>query len=186
MAVNYYGAHRMLLATLPTLRKLSLTSTDTPRIINVTSGAGIMVSSPLGPYSASKHALEGLIDALRQELAHHEYPLHIGLIQPTIALTPIVTADLTAQFDKYLADAGISRELLDAYGGYEYQKAQWNLSAVHLRAKKDQPLILEPEDVVKAIVEEVGRSRGMKIRRPVPEFAMGLVREFPLPRTSFT
>lgn len=184
MAVNYYGAARMMLKFLPLLRtsagsfKEAPEITDQPRLVNVTSGAGIMVSSPLGPYSASKHALEGLTDSLRQELSHHEIPLHCTLIEPSIALTPIVTQDLSAQFDRYLADSNISPEVLEAYGGYEYQKAQWCLSAVHLKAKAGTSMILQPEDVVKSIVEEVARKKGMKARRPVPDFGMGLIREF--------
>ncbi len=38
-------------------------------------------------------------------------------------------------------------------------------------------MILRPEDVVKSIVEEIARKRGMKYRRPVPDFGMGLVCE---------
>lgn len=181
MAVNYYGAARMMLKFLPLLRrygadhKANPNVIDKPRLVNITSGAGIMVTSPLGPYAASKHALEALTDATRQDLLHYGHPVHCTLIEPTIALTPIVTTDLSAQWDKYVADNNISPEIMEAYGGYEYQKAQWCLSAVHLKAKPGTSMILRPEDVVRSIVEETAKKRGMKIRRPVPDFGMGLV-----------
>ncbi|KAI9010562.1 hypothetical protein DFJ74DRAFT_684939 [Hyaloraphidium curvatum] len=174
MDVNYLGAFRVLKAFMPNLRRYALDHAKDPaiakpRMVNITSGAGIMVTSPLGAYSASKHALEAVVDALRQELMHHQIPLHLNLIEPTIAMTPIVTADLSSQFDHYMDEAGVSDEVMEAYGGREYQRAQWCLSAVHISAKKEIGAV-EPEVIVKGIVEEAARASGMRYRRPVPAF----------------
>lgn len=62
MDVNYLGAFRVLKAFLPTLRKeaaeFKAGRRDVqPRIVNVTSGAGIMVSSPLGACEFSSRSL---------------------------------------------------------------------------------------------------------------------------------
>lgn len=105
---------------------------------------------------------------------HHEIPIHITLIEPTISPTPIVTSNLPP-FSSFLSEASVSEEVLNAYGGREYQEAQWDLSAVHLRAKNDKAgTLVPPEEVVRAIVEQAGRESGIKARRPVPEFEMGL------------
>jgi len=69
--VNLFGAAEMIRAVLPSMR-----GQKAGRIINVSSMAGI-VSFPLGSwYHASKHAMEGFSDCLRQELS----PLGIKVI----------------------------------------------------------------------------------------------------------
>ena len=56
------------------------------RIVNVGSVAGRIVSPFMGAYAASKHALEGLSDALRQEMALHG--VKVSLVRPGFINTP--------------------------------------------------------------------------------------------------
>jgi NAD(P)-dependent dehydrogenase (short-subunit alcohol dehydrogenase family) len=79
--VNLFGQIAVTRAVLPMLRVAK------GRVVLVSSIAGLVGQPFLGPYSASKHALEALGDALRLELA----PDGIGvtLIEPGAIKTPI-------------------------------------------------------------------------------------------------
>jgi NAD(P)-dependent dehydrogenase (short-subunit alcohol dehydrogenase family) len=57
------------------------------RIINISSVSGLFASPFLGPYSASKFALEALSDSLRREL--YMYDVQVVLIEPGNILTPM-------------------------------------------------------------------------------------------------
>lgn len=72
---NFFGALTMTKAVLPQMREHG-----SGRIINNSSQAGLMANPGTGYYSASKYALEGLMEALGKELA----PLNIFVtsIQP--------------------------------------------------------------------------------------------------------
>jgi short-subunit dehydrogenase len=79
---NYFGVVNGSLAALPHLKAQG------GALINlgsVLSG----VSIPLqGHYSASKHAVKGFTDSLRQELAHEKAPVSVTLIRPAGIDTP--------------------------------------------------------------------------------------------------
>lgn len=57
------------------------------RIVNIGSIAGKMATPFLGPYSASKHAMEALSDSLRQEL--RPWGIRVALVEPGSIATPI-------------------------------------------------------------------------------------------------
>lgn len=80
--VNLFGHIRVTQAFLPLLRQA-----QRARIVNMSSLMGRVALPMLGPYSMSKHALEGFSDALRRELA----PWHIGVtvVQPGAFQTPM-------------------------------------------------------------------------------------------------
>lgn len=59
METNYFGVIRCIKAVLPAMRQ-----NNNGVIINVSSMAGKIALSPLGPYSASKFALEAMTEAL--------------------------------------------------------------------------------------------------------------------------
>ena len=56
-------------------------------IINVTSVAGRIATSPLAPYTASKFALEALSEALAQEMK--TFNVRVAIVEPGIIDTPM-------------------------------------------------------------------------------------------------
>jgi NAD(P)-dependent dehydrogenase (short-subunit alcohol dehydrogenase family) len=86
--VNLFGQIAVTQAMLPLLRN-AVTShgRGAPRIVMMSSIAGRMTPPIIGPYSASKFALEAVSDALRQELR----PQGIGvcIVEPGAIATPI-------------------------------------------------------------------------------------------------
>jgi NAD(P)-dependent dehydrogenase (short-subunit alcohol dehydrogenase family) len=81
LEVNVIGLHAVTVALLPLVRQA------TGRIIHVGSISGRIASPLIGPYTASKHAVEGLTDALRLELAPEG--IHVAVIEPGQVRTPI-------------------------------------------------------------------------------------------------
>ncbi len=82
METNYFGAVRCIKAVIPHMRERR-----SGCIINVTSVAGRVSTSPLGVYSASKHALEALSDALAQEMK--AFNVRVAVVEPGIIDTPM-------------------------------------------------------------------------------------------------
>ena len=72
---NVYGPHRLIRAVLPAMRRR-----EDGAIVNVSSAAGRLAAPGAGVYSGSKHALEGMTDALRNEV--REYGITVTLIEP--------------------------------------------------------------------------------------------------------
>jgi NAD(P)-dependent dehydrogenase (short-subunit alcohol dehydrogenase family) len=67
--INFFGVIKVTQATLPLLRKhVTKYGKGAARLINMSSIAGRIAQPILGPYTASKHALESLSDSLRLEL----------------------------------------------------------------------------------------------------------------------
>ncbi len=79
--VNTVGPIAVTQAFLPLLR------TARGRIVFVTSIGGKVSGPIIGPYTASKHALEALGDALRVELA--PWGLHVAIVEPGAIATEI-------------------------------------------------------------------------------------------------
>jgi len=82
METNYFGALRCIQAVLPQMRQRK-----SGCIINVTSVAGRIASSPLAPYTASKFALEALSDSLAQEMK--AFNVRVAIVEPGIIDTPM-------------------------------------------------------------------------------------------------
>lgn len=81
LEVNVVGQVAMVQAFLPLIRKAH------GRIVNIGSIGGKMATPFLGPYTASKHAMEAISDSLRQEL--RPWGLHVALIEPGSIKTEI-------------------------------------------------------------------------------------------------
>ena len=81
LEVNVVGQIAVTQALLPLLRRAR------GRIVNMGSIAGRGTIPMMGPYSASKHALEALTDALRLEL--DPWGIEVSIIEPGAIDTPI-------------------------------------------------------------------------------------------------
>ena len=78
---NVLGLLALTQASLPLLRA------GRGRIVNISSISGLVATPLLGPYAASKFAVEGLSDTLRRELAAWDIP--VSLVEPGKVVTPI-------------------------------------------------------------------------------------------------
>lgn len=72
---NVFGLVRVTQSVLPQMRKVNI-----GRVVNIGSVSGRIVAPFMGPYGSSKHAVEGLTDALRREL--FDTGLKVSLIRP--------------------------------------------------------------------------------------------------------
>lgn len=81
LEVNVVGQVAVTKAMMPLLRK------DRGRIVFVGSIGGRVGTPLMGPYNASKFALEGIAEALRHEL--HPWGLHVAVVEPGAVKTPI-------------------------------------------------------------------------------------------------
>lgn len=80
METNYFGCIRCIQAVMRPMRERG-----SGAIINVTSVGGKISLSPMGPYSASKFALEALSEALAQEL--RAFGVRVAIVEPGIIET---------------------------------------------------------------------------------------------------
>jgi NAD(P)-dependent dehydrogenase (short-subunit alcohol dehydrogenase family) len=81
LEVNLIGVMATTKALLPLIRRAR------GRIVNIGSLGGYNAAPFLGPYAASKFALEGISDALRREL--WPWGLQVSLVEPGSVATPI-------------------------------------------------------------------------------------------------
>lgn len=137
METNYFGALRCIQAVLPGMR----TRRD-GCIINVTSVAGRISASPLGPYSASKFALEGLSEALAQEAKM--FNVRVAIVQPGII------------------DTAMARRIADEPNGspYPHARRMAGLFAASLEAPASPFVVAEK-------IREVIESHTWQLRHPV-------------------
>jgi NAD(P)-dependent dehydrogenase (short-subunit alcohol dehydrogenase family) len=77
METNYFGALRCIQALVPHMRQRRRGC-----IINVSSVAGRIACPPLGPYTASKWALEALSEALAGEMK--TFGVRVAIVEPGI------------------------------------------------------------------------------------------------------
>ena len=83
--VNYLGALACTLAALPHLRA------SRGSVVTLGSVAGFAPVAGRPAYVAAKHAVTGLMEALRPELAAEG--VHVGMVHPTFVTTRLVTAE---------------------------------------------------------------------------------------------
>lgn len=78
---NVFGVATVCRAVLPQMRQRGQ-----GRIVNVGSVAGRLAAPFMGTYAASKHAVEGMTDALRREV--QGYGIDVSLVRPGFVDTP--------------------------------------------------------------------------------------------------
>lgn len=86
--VNLFGLLDVTQKFLPLLGATKDASFPPGRIVNISSVSGKITYPFMGPYAASKHALEALSDALRRELLL--YGIDVIVIEPGTTQTPII------------------------------------------------------------------------------------------------
>jgi NAD(P)-dependent dehydrogenase (short-subunit alcohol dehydrogenase family) len=92
---NFFGVIRVTQAVLPRMRERRK-----GRILMMSSVSGFVTAPTQGPYSASKHAMEALSNALRHEL--YPFGIHTILIQPGYIVTNIQSTamDLAQSYEE--------------------------------------------------------------------------------------
>lgn len=105
LEVNFIGQVAVTQAALPALRRAH------GRIVNVTSIGGRLATPFLGPYNASKFALEAVTDALRIEL--RQFGIEVSAIEPGSVATPIWDKGRASAEE---ATANLPAEGLELYG----------------------------------------------------------------------
>lgn len=86
--VNLFGLLDVTQKFLPLLGAVKDAPFPPGRIVNISSVSGKITYPFMGPYAASKHALEAMSDALRRELLY--YGIDVIVIEPGTTQTPII------------------------------------------------------------------------------------------------
>lgn len=146
--VNVFGTTALTQALLPLLHE------SKGRVINVSSGSGRVSTPMMGPYSASKYALEALSDALRSEL--RRFGVDVVVIEPGGMQTPLIGKE-QAQLRELLGQ-------LPPRGRERYGRLLERFLEVH---DKMGSRTASPQKVAAAI------QRALEARRPRTRYAVG-------------
>ncbi len=140
LEVNVIGQIAVTQAFLPLLRAAG------GRIVNMGSVNGSLAPPYLGPYAASKFALEALSDALRSELRN--WGIAVSLIEPGAVETPI-WQKAQAATDRLAQD--VSPEALELYDA--------DLTAMRAATRRLADGAMPVEKVVRAVLHALSARR---------------------------
>jgi len=104
---NVLGVIRMIKAVLPVMRRQG-----SGRIINVSSVVGHVAPPYVGVYATSKFALEGLSEALREEV--RPFGIDVSLVEPAFVKTHIVSQQPTNPIAAYTPGRQAAMRILSA------------------------------------------------------------------------
>jgi NAD(P)-dependent dehydrogenase (short-subunit alcohol dehydrogenase family) len=138
--VNVTGVLRATQAFLPFIRQAR------GRIVNISSIGGRVAIPMVGPYAASKFALEGMSDSLRREL--RPWGIHVALIEPGAVATPIWGRS-AGEAEAMLADAPL--ELTERYGEV--------IEAIRDQSTKNATEGVPPQEVADAVAHALTASK---------------------------
>jgi NAD(P)-dependent dehydrogenase (short-subunit alcohol dehydrogenase family) len=141
---NFFGVLRVTRALLPHMRQRR-----SGRILMMSSLSGLVTPPTQGAYSSSKHALEGLSNALRMEL--YPFGIDVVLIEPGYIITGI---------QKTAAD--LSRPYVQRGGPYAPLYARFFTSVNDTRAKSKTT----PEDCARLMLHAI------ETRHPKPRYGV--------------
>jgi NAD(P)-dependent dehydrogenase (short-subunit alcohol dehydrogenase family) len=148
LEVNVIGQVAVTQAYLSMLRKAR------GRVVNVSSIGGRVALPFLGPYAASKFAIEGLSDSLRREL--RPWGIEVSVIEPGSVATPIWEKGVAA------ADALIERFPPEAQALYGKAVASMRKAAAEAGNRG-----LPPEQVARTV------EHALTARRPKTRYLVG-------------
>jgi NAD(P)-dependent dehydrogenase (short-subunit alcohol dehydrogenase family) len=137
METNYFGAIRCIQALVPHMRQRR-----SGRIINVTSVAGRIASTPMAPYTASKWALEALSEALAGEMK--TFGVRVAIVEPGII------------------DTAMARRIGVPASASPYRQRE-RFAALFTAALKNPA----PPSIVAAKILEIAESDTWQLRHPV-------------------
>jgi NAD(P)-dependent dehydrogenase (short-subunit alcohol dehydrogenase family) len=146
--VNVVGQVATIQAFLPLIRRAG------GRIVNMSSIGGRVANAFLGPYQASKFAIEALTDALRKEL--RPSGIHVIAVEPGSVDTRI--------WEKGI-DAG--QETIDTLPPQGRELYEKQLRAVMRTAQKVSERAIPPDRVAKVV------ERALTARRPRTRYLVG-------------
>jgi NAD(P)-dependent dehydrogenase (short-subunit alcohol dehydrogenase family) len=138
--VNVTGVLRTTQAMMPLLRLAR------GRIVNISSIGGRVAIPLVGPYNASKFALEGMSDSLRREL--RPWGMHVALIEPGAVATPIWDKGVE-QADEIERDA--PPEVRERYGEV--------MAAIRKESEKNRTEGVPPQEVADAVAHALTASK---------------------------
>lgn len=142
--VNVFGLVRVTQVFLPFIRKTS------GRIINMSSVSGLVAFPYLGPYAASKFAVEAISDSLRREL--RSFGVKVVVVEPG----PVNTAI----WEKGIKQKDVLKESVDktAFAVYERELATF-LTLVEASARQAVPARKVSSIVLKALKTKQPKAR---------------------------
>jgi NAD(P)-dependent dehydrogenase (short-subunit alcohol dehydrogenase family) len=148
--VNFFGVVALTQAATPMLR------VGHGRIVHVGSIGGRLASPGLGPYSASKHAIEALAESQRHEFARSKTPIRVALIEPGEVKTAI--------WDK--GDETVD-ELERTYNAEAKERYQWLLDQARGFLAEGREKGVPASDVADAI------EHALTAKRPKARYVVG-------------
>lgn len=131
---NVFGLIEVTRAALPTLRRQS------GRIVNISSGAGIAGAAGYGYYNATKFAVEGLSEALAQEVA--PLGMRVIIVEPGPFRTEFLgrsIATAAQQIPAYAATASKLREYRQSNHGLQAGDPVKAAAVILLAVDSDEP-----------------------------------------------
>ena len=155
MDVNFFGHVAVTKALLPLLYARGVAArragSAPPRVVNITSIAGVLAAPGLSAYCASKFALEAFSDALRRESA--PFGLRVAIIEPSFLRTPIL---LDIEGRARAAFAALPAPTRARWGAAYAESAARHSAAIEAAA---EPLALGVDAIVAAVTHVVPRAR---------------------------
>jgi NAD(P)-dependent dehydrogenase (short-subunit alcohol dehydrogenase family) len=148
LEVNVLGPLQVTQAFLPVLGMRPEAPRPRGRIVNIGSVSGRIAYPFMGPYAASKHAVEALSDALRRELLM--YGIDVVVIEPGTVKTPIIEK---------------TTKQLDAYRDTEYGSALALLQQAEVR---ERLLGAMPVERVARLIVKAVEHPSPRARYPIP------------------
>jgi NAD(P)-dependent dehydrogenase (short-subunit alcohol dehydrogenase family) len=146
--VNFFGVVAMTQAALPLLRE------TTGRVVHIGSIAGRNAGPLLGPYAASKHAIEAIGEAQRRELS--PWGIKVIVIEPGPIASEIFRKGREAAAER---ESGRSPREKELYG--------LAVEAVSATVQRLERSVIDPEEVAKVV------EKALTLPKPRPRYLVG-------------